>query len=550
MDMDLSAYAGRWVALVGGRVAGVGSTPDEARRVAQHNRGKDRFVIWFVEPDGGERLKLSPLLDRLRPFLLQQEQPIYLVGGAVRDGLLGRESHDLDFVVPRQAIKLAFKVADWLGVPAYVLDRERDTGRVVLAEEATTLDFACFRGDDLEADLRDRDFGLNAIALPATAVTTTSLIDPCNGQADLMNRRIHLTHPNALNQDPVRLLRGLRLAAKLNFTLSEETQTAVSSAVPHLYKTSGERVRDELLNLIGTAVPDQLLFQMQKMGVLTAVLPEIAALEPVQQSAPHHEPVLAHTATVLRWLLQIELLLKQPSKIIDYPELNTVQQMLAPFAEELRTHLMREVDGGVDGYTLLRLSGLFHDVGKLETQTVEGNGRIRFFGHDKVGAKIAAKRLRRLHLSNQAIKHVKFTVQNHMRPLSLLNSLAPQKKPSRRAIYRFFRDAKEAGLDVSLLALADFLATNNRLDNQRLSNQAEWEHLLAIVAELLHHYFNRHEESVAPKPLLNGHDLIQLLQLSPGPEIGRLLRLLEEAQAAGELHTKEAAIEFAYQTQQ
>ncbi|MCB9422505.1 MAG: hypothetical protein H6667_22075 [Ardenticatenaceae bacterium] len=191
---DLAAYAGRWVALSGQVVAGVGYTAEEALQLARRNRPKERFTLQFVEEANGESLTLSPLLERLRPFLIQQDRPVYLVGGAVRDALLNRVSHDLDFVVPHRAIQMAFKTANSLSVPAYVLDQERDTGRVVLAEEGTTLDFACFRGVSLEADLRDRDFTINAMALPATAVTRASLIDPCNGAADLQARLIRQTH--------------------------------------------------------------------------------------------------------------------------------------------------------------------------------------------------------------------------------------------------------------------------------------------------------------------------------------------------------------------
>ncbi|MFQ5421637.1 MAG: hypothetical protein ACE5EY_14890, partial [Anaerolineae bacterium] len=195
---DLTAYARRWVALAGDVVAGVGYTAVEALHLAQRNRPKERFTLQFVEEPGGEPLALSPLLERVRPLLQGQDRPIYLVGGAVRDALLGRVSHDLDFVTPQRAIRLAFHMADSLGVPAYALDKNRDTGRVVLANEKTTLDFARFRGDSLTADLQDRDFTINAIALPATAQTTHSLIDPCGGAADLQAKLIRQTHAQAI----------------------------------------------------------------------------------------------------------------------------------------------------------------------------------------------------------------------------------------------------------------------------------------------------------------------------------------------------------------
>ena len=155
---NLHAYSGHWVALVkDGQVAGVGVTPDAAARQAGYNRPRERFTLQYVEPPGGQPLALSPLLDQLRPVLHAQDTPVYLVGGAVRDALSGYASHDLDFVTPSGGINLAFRIGNALGWPAYILDKKRDTGRVVLANDRTMLDFACFRGPDLASDLRDRD---------------------------------------------------------------------------------------------------------------------------------------------------------------------------------------------------------------------------------------------------------------------------------------------------------------------------------------------------------------------------------------------------------
>ncbi len=535
---DLTPYAGRWVALVGDQVAGVGNTAVSARHLAQRNRPKERFTLQFVEEPGGDLLALSPLLARLRPLLTQQDRPVYLVGGALRDALLNRVSHDLDFVVSHQAIKLTFHVANALNLPAYVLDRERDTGRVVLADENTMLDFARFRGESLEADLRDRDFTINAMALPAEAETTKSLIDPCNGAADLQARLIRQTHDGAIADDPVRALRALRLAFGLDFELAAETAVAIQTAAPLLKTISIERVRDELLKLLSTAVPHQAMQQMDQLGLLAVVLPEIAALEDVAQSAPHHEPVLAHTFSVLRWLIEIEAIVdgEEPTE----PSLAPATAALAPYRSQLMEHFNRQVDGGVNGRLLLRLGALFHDAGKKEMQTVESDGRIRFLGHDKAGAKLAGQRLRRLTLSNQAIKQIKQIVTGHMRPLLLANE---QKTPSRRAIFRYFRDTGSAGVDIGLLALADHLATYDGLGTPE-----QWQHLLDVVVILFNHYYEHHTETVAPPPFIDGRDLMNELHLEPGPEIGRLLRLIQEAQAAGDIASREEALQFAIKT--
>jgi putative nucleotidyltransferase with HDIG domain len=209
----------------------------------------------------------------------------------------------------------------------------------------------------------------------------------------------------------------------------------------------------------------------------------------------------------------------------------------------LTAHLERDVDGGLDGRTLLRLGALFHDAGKAETQTIEANGRIRFLGHDKVGARLAARRLRRLSLSNEAVHHVQRIVAGHMRPLLLVQ--AQGDRPTRRAVYRFFRDIGSAGLDIGLLALADHLATH-----RGATDDTQWTDLLSLVTELYHHYFERQSETVSPLLLLDGRELMAALRLEPGPEVGRLLRLIEEAQAAGEVTTPEEAIQFAQRSRQ
>lgn len=535
--IDLSAYQGRWVAISGDAVIAGDETAEGAYYAALQQDPGESFTLNFVEEEAGVDLPFTSLLDEVRPFFLQHGLPVYLVGGAVRDALLGRMNHDLDFVVPRNAIPLAFRIGDGIGAPAYVLDEARDTGRIVLPAADTMLDFARYRDADLFADLRDRDFTINALAMPATAKTRDAVIDPVNGLADLEAGLVRLTGPDAMDRDPVRALRAVRLAAVLGYEITPDTQAAVRETAPRLPEISAERIRDELVKIIQAPTADLAVQQMNDFGLLAVVLPEVAALEPIPQSQPHHEPALQHTVSVLRWLEKLENALFTDTPVDD-PALETARAVLAPHLGQIRTHLARAVDGGLNGRDVLRLAALFHDLGKQATLTVDEDGRYRFFGHAEEGAEMTAPRLRSLSFSKDATNQIVRIVREHMRPLFLAQ--AQGAAPSRRAAFRYFKATGENGLDVGLLALVDHLATYDG-SGEELS----WLELLNLVTALFNDYFDRYEETVKPPLLVNGRDLMQHLELSPGPEIGRLLSLIEENQAAGEITTREEALLFA-----
>jgi putative nucleotidyltransferase with HDIG domain len=532
---ELNAYAGRWVAIADGRVAGVGETAMAAENLGRRYPINDKLEITFVELSEGELLRRHNLIERLADIFRRHDQPVYLVGGSVRDMLLGRSCKDLDFAVPERAISLAYKVADHLHVPVFVLDRERDTGRVIIPDEGMTLDFAGFRGQDIEADLRARDFTINSIALPIAAQRSSSLIDPCHGRRDLEGKIIRQAHERSISDDPVRAMRALRFAQQMNFSIEASTYTAVRESGPLLDQVSVERIRDELILIIGGDNPDQALHMLDDHALLPSVLPEIADLEDIAQSAPHRESVLPHTISVLAVLPLVETVLLD-GIITTGPASSSIEKELGRYRESLREHFARPVQGPVNGRLLLRLGAIFHDSGKNLTKSVEEDGRIRFFGHEKVGARIAANRLRKLHFSKQAVDHIYDIVLGHMRPLNLAN----EKSVTRRAIYRFFKKHGSAGLDIGLLSIADYLATHGGT-----GDEGNWTRLLDVVDQLFDHYLNHFEETIQPAPLVRGKELMDEFEMEPGPDVGRLLRMIEEAQAAGEISSIEEAKSFA-----
>ena len=389
------------------------------------------------------------------------------------------------------------------------------------------LDFATFEGD-IEQDLSRRDFTIDAMAIDLASLEgDIQLIDPFNGQADLEKKTVRAVADTIFQSDAARLLRAVRLAAELGFTIDKNTEALVRENCRLIAGVAGERVREELLRLL--AVPDagRWLPYLDELGLLAAVFPEMAPARGVGQPREHFWDVYEHS---LKTVAAVDFLLHQ-SGWDYYPE-----EALAavPWSEELAGHFAEPVSGGSTRRLLLKLAALLHDVAKPQTKAVTEEGRTRFLGHPKDGAAVAAKILERLRFSGKEVKLMGVMVNYHLRP----GQMSQQGMPTRRAIYRYFRDCGEAGIDILYLSLADHLATRGpdlNLDGWR-------EH-----ARLVEYVLAQREEQaklVAPAKLLSGHDLINVFKMKPGPRMGELLEAVREAQASGELASREEALDF------
>ena len=530
-------YAGRWVALLDGKVIAQGGTPAQARRAAKQARPKETPEILYMPTPAP--LSFSPALEEILP-ILPPDEPVYLVGGAVRDALLGRDSHDLDFALPRGAIRLARRVANRLGAAFYPLDEERDTARVILRGKdgaQTSLDFASFRGGSLEDDLRGRDFTLNALAWEPRAQT---LHDPLGGAEDLRKKRLRACASTTFQDDPIRVLRGVRLAASLGLHILPKTRAAMKSAAPLLEQTSPERRRDELFSILGGSQPAAAIRALALLGALPATLPELPALKGVRQSPPHLHDVWEHT---LRTLSHLESILDVLSPVYREEKaadlLNGLLTLrLGRYREALAAHFDRALTVGRSRRSLLFFAALYHDIAKPQCRSVEPNGRIRFFKHEVEGANQAALRAASLRLSGEEIAALERIIRNHMRIHFHVQRMEEEgKPPSRRAIYRFFHDTGEEGVDVILLSLADLRAAR-----EHTLPQEAWAAALDVSRILLENWWEKPEETIAPPALLNGRDILSAFSLSPGPRIGALLEAVREAQATGRVHTREEAL--------
>jgi tRNA nucleotidyltransferase/poly(A) polymerase len=525
------------VARVRGRIIAQGGTPEQALHAAQISRHKEKpEIIYMPVP-----LSYSPLIDQVRDALPEQE--MYLVGGAVRDILLNRSSPDLDFALPSKGISLARRVANTIHADFMVLDEERDTGRVIVTESdgrRTFLDFATYRGSDLEADLRARDFTINAIAFDLRAQT---LIDPLNGASDLRAKLIRACSPTSLSDDPVRILRAVRQAAAFQFRIEPETRKAMKQAASLLPRISSERQRDELFKMLEGPKPDSSLRALEMLGVSPYLLPELPALKGVEQSPPHIHDVWEHTLSVLGYLESILAALAPGYNADDTNDLFTglLTLRIGRFREQFAQHFAESLNTDRSPRAALFFAALYHDVQKPATKSVETSGRIRFFDHDVKGAEVAGERARAFNLSNDEVERITKIIEHHMRFHFFTSRLeGDHKEPSRKAIYRFFRDAGEAGVDLVLLGLADLRGTQGAT-----LTQETWTAALDVARILLENYWERPQETVAPPRLLNGNELMSELSLQPGRIVGQLLEAIREGQATGKVENREQALEFA-----
>lgn len=532
------SYAGRWVARVHGRIVAQGGTPQQALRASQQSRHKEKPEIVYMPTS----FPLPSLIEKVKA-ILPGDQQIYLIGGAVRDILLGRLPPDFDFAVPSKGISLARKAANALDADFMVLDEERDTGRVILTGQDGSrlhLDFASYRGADLEEDLQARDFTINALAYD---LKTDSIIDPLDGAQDLRAKIIRACSPASFSDDPVRILRAVRQAAAFEFRIDKGTRELMKQANNLLVRVSPERLRDELFKILDGPKPDASLRALEMLGALPYFLPELVPMKGVQQSAPHIYDVWTHTLAVLANLEDILSVLRIGYSAEETNDLFTglLTVRLGRYRGQLADHFGHSLNKERSLKTLVFLAALFHDVDKPRTKTIDETGRFRFFDHETLGAETAAERARGLNLSNDEIKRVEAIIKNHMRVHAFASRLEGEKQsPSRKAIYRFFRDSGPAGVDVVLLSLADVRGTRGPS-----LTQDTWIAYLDVARILFENYWERPREVVAPPRLLDGNELIKELGIEPGPVVGRLLEGIRENQAAGRISDRNQALAFA-----
>jgi poly(A) polymerase len=471
---------------------------------------------------------------------LGEGEPVFLVGGAVRDAILSEPRRDFDFVFTGSVRQKAKKIADRIGGDFYPLDENRQMMRVLwypLPGEAITLDFSKMQGDSIEDDLLQRDFTINSMAVLTS--NPDRLIDPLGGAKDLKNKILRRSKSGSILNDPVRTIRAVRLAVQFDLSIELETSSEIHQAADLLVRISTERIRDELFRILGGVKPAAAIRIMIHFGLLKSILPETLLLEGVSQSSPHTMDVMEHTLTCVDRLESILNVLSHKANDLFVSNLTNgeILAYLGDFRPMMKDHLEERVTADRTRRSLLIFAALFHDIAKPETKTTVEDGTVHFYRHEILGTKIAAERLKSLACSNDEIIAVEKIIRNHMRPNLLRKSRV---KLTDRAIYRFFQSCGEEGVDVCLISMADMLAKRfGPPEND------EWTNLLEINRELLDGWYNHRVDKINPPRWVDGEELMECLSIQPGPIVGEILAAITEGQAAGEINCREDAIKFA-----
>ena len=449
--------------------------------------------------------------------------PAYLVGGAVRDLLLSREPTDLHVAVASDTRPAAEDVANALGGRAFPLDEDRGMFRVTLSsvDGGTSIDLSPMAGG-IHEYLGGTGFTLDAMAVSLPDLhlgrDPVKVIDPYNGAQDLRDRVIRALSPEVFEEDPGLLMRAPGLATELGFAVEVETAEWVRRHAGLLNAVAPERLRDELLKLLAHPGSAQSLRMLDDLGLLCELMPELAEARGVTQPKEHHWDVFEHCIETAG---QVERLLPTPA-------VRPVQRF-----DSMEEYFAEPVSDGHERVTFVKLAGLLHDIAKPATKTVEPSGRMRFLGHQYAGARMADTIAERLRLSPRGRELIKAIVEHHLRPSQMAQD---GEMPTPRAINRYYRDVGEAAIDTLYLNLADYLAAKGPDLAER-----EWEEHCQVMGHILREV-DAQSSPEAPPGLVDGHDIMKTFSLAPGPRVGTLLEVVHQAQATGEINSRQEAV--------
>ncbi len=446
------------------------------------------------------------------------DNEIYVVGGTVRDFLMDKESFDRDIIVVDEdardfALKLQ-KLFDGVFVP---LDEVNKIYRIVLPDKVNYIDVTNPLEGSLHKDLMRRDLTINAIAVN---IRTAEIVDLCGGVTDIHNRTINYINEHNFEDDPLRILRVYRFQSTLGFELTPETIQAVCKFVKLIHKPAVERIVHELILLFGGKYADKALVNMDKTWLLEEIFPVVKELKQIPPNTHHHLDLFHHSLETVR---QIQLIYENSP-------------------EEVKQHLDRVDFGGSTRLAHLKLAGFLHDIGKFSTWTIEEDtGRHRFIKHDDVGAKMSVPLLKNMNFSNKQIEYISSMIKNHIYPSQVMS--APEvdfsTQNGEKVMMRYIRKMDECVIDNIVLAKADRLSARGEAVSDEMVDKN-----ISALNKLCEYYLSV-KDTLEPLPiLLDGNEVMKLLNLKPSKRLGEILNALHEAQLSGDITSKEQAVDF------
>lgn len=444
--------------------------------------------------------------DKVLELLKIYDEDIYLVGGAVRDYLLGKTTCDKDILV-NNAESFAKEFARKNNATFITLDSENKIYRVVLRDKINYLDITEPIEGSLEKDLRRRDFTINAIAIN---LKTKEIIDINNGQEDIKNRVIRSISEDNLVDDPLRILRAFRFSATLGFEIEQGTLEQIKRHKDLILNPAKERVNYEILKLFQGEYTPQVL--LMASDIIELLYPVFTDVKKVPKNTHHHLGLYEHSVETV----------------------NQIQQIYNTCSDEVKEHMNKVDFGGFSRLAHLKFAGFFHDIGKFSTWTIEGD-RHRFIKHDDVGSKMAKEILKQNKFSKKQIEYITSMIKNHIYPSQVVSA----ENINDKIYMRYIRKMEDNVIDNIILAQADRLsARGSAITDDIVKDNID------RLNKLLEFYIMIKPKLKPIPKLLTGQEIMEIKNIPQSPILGKIISVLKEEQSEGNILTKAEAVEF------
>lgn len=444
--------------------------------------------------------------DKVWELLKDYDEDIYLVGGAVRDYLLGKTTCDKDILV-NNAESFAKEFARKNNATFITLDSENKIYRVVLRDKINYLDITEPIEGSLEKDLKRRDFTINAIAIN---LKTKKIIDINNGQEDIKNRVIRSISEDNLVDDPLRILRAFRFSATLGFEIEQGTLEQIKRHKDLILNPAKERVNYEILKLFQGEYTPQVL--LMASDIIELLYPVFTDVKKVPKNTHHHLGLYEHSVETV----------------------NQIQQIYNTCSDEVKEHMNKVDFGGFSRLAHLKFAGFFHDIGKFSTWTIEGD-RHRFIKHDDVGSKMAKEILKQNKFSKKQIEYITSMIKNHIYPSQVVSA----ENINDKIYMRYIRKMEDNVIDNIILAQADRLsARGSAITDDIVKDNID------RLNKLLEFYIMIKPKLKPIPKLLTGQEIMEIKNIPQSPILGKIISALKEEQSEGNILTKAEAVEF------